>query len=68
MWQAWPGLPGLGAKVVFATVIGLLAAFSVNGPYWNWYQFSPAFVGGQALDYGLGFALAGVVLAKLMRK
>jgi len=37
-------------------------------PYWNWYGFTSAFVGMEALDLAGKFFLGAVVLGALMRR
>ena len=68
IWQAWLSLPGLGAKVGFAAVVGFLASFAVSAPYCNWYGFGGAFFIGQMIESIVGFSIGGAVIGWLMRR
>jgi len=61
--------PGTGyfQRVGIVILLGLIAVLSVEVSYWNWYSFPGAYLGGQILEQGLGFALAGLVVARHAR-
>lgn len=64
-------LPG-GAisKSIWAALAGMVAFLLKIVPYWNWYGFSPAFIGMEALDlvgkFFIGALLLGVLHKKLV--
>jgi hypothetical protein len=57
-----------GGRVGFVALLGLLGFVTTDVSYWNWYGFPTAYEFAQFLDQFVGMALAGVVLAFLMRK
>jgi hypothetical protein len=63
------GLPGsVFGKACWAAVAGC-AAFAIKiVPYWNWYGFTPGFIGMEALDMIGKFFLGGLLLAFLAKK
>ena len=62
-----PALAGYGARVVFVTALGVVAVLSLAVPFWNWYGFTQDFTARTSVDRIVGFALAGLVIAKLVR-
>lgn len=64
---AAPSLPGFLARVLFVVLLGAFATLAVDVPYWNWYGFPTEYLLGQLLDGLLGWGLAGLVLARLLR-
>ena len=36
-------------------------------PYWNWYGFPPDFTLGQIIEHAVGWLLAGIALAAMVR-
>jgi hypothetical protein len=52
-----------GQRVAVGTAIGVVAWFLVSVPYWNWYCFPLGFTVAAWLDWGIGMALASVVMA-----
>ena len=52
-------------RVLFVVVVGLAAGISVLLPDWNWYNFSSAFTAGEFVGLVIGFALAGLALARI---
>ena len=46
---------------VFGVLVGVL-------PYWNWFGYSLAYIGGQIGEMIVGWALVGLALAKVMDK
>ena len=57
------GLAGIGARVLFVSMLGLFATVAVDIPYWNWYGFPGIYTLGALADNLIGFTLVGVVLA-----
>lgn len=64
--MAAPSLP-FGGRIVFVALLGLFASMSVNAPYWNWYGFPTPYFRSQVIDEVAGWAVAGVVLAAMIR-
>ena len=50
------------------TLIGLAIVALKLLPYWNWYGFTPAFIGMEALDVVRKFFIGGLLLAWLHKK
>lgn len=59
-------LSGLAGRVAFVGGLGLIAAITTNGSYWNWYRFPLDY----SLSYGftqfMGFVAAGVAIALVL--
>lgn len=64
---AAPSLPTLGSRILFVAMIGVFATVAVVAPYWNWYGYPPLAVAMSFVEEGVGWAIAGVVLGKLIR-
>jgi hypothetical protein len=60
-------LKGYGARVLFVALIGLIPTLQSDMPQWNWYGFPGAYFGAQFLVHLVGFAVGGLVLARLVR-
>jgi hypothetical protein len=58
---------GYSARVGVVVVAGVLAALSTNVEYWNWYQFPGNYVAGYMTTQIVGFVLAGLVIAGLVK-
>jgi hypothetical protein len=56
-----------GCRVGVATTVGFLAAWVICVPYWNWYGFPGNFTLAQIADRTIGFTLAGLVMAALVK-
>jgi hypothetical protein len=56
-----------GQRVLFVALLGLIAWLSINVSYWNWYGFPTAFVLGEGIDQVVGWLLAGLAMAKIIR-
>ena len=61
-------LRSFAGRVVFVTLLGLLGWAATDVSYWNWYGFPGAYEVGQFLDQVVGMAVAGTVLAFIMRR
>jgi hypothetical protein len=55
-------------RVLFAGAMGLLPTLQVDLPQWNWYGFPTVFLAAQFTVHLMGFLVAGLVLAKLVRQ
>jgi hypothetical protein len=60
-------VPGFLGRVLVVTAIGLPAAAWTNLSYWLWYGFPTSYTLGAIAIQLIGFILAGVVLAALLR-
>jgi hypothetical protein len=65
---AWAGIGGFLRRVGFVAVIGLIAAVTTNGSYWNWYGFPLDYTLAYALIQFVGFIVAGVAIAMIVKK
>jgi hypothetical protein len=54
-------------RVAFVTLLGIFGFVTISVPYWNWYGFPCDFTAGQAIEQVIGWLLAGLVLAALVR-
>ena len=55
------------ACVGFVTALGVFGFVSIAAPWWNWYGYPSAFMIAEAIDQVVGWTLAGLVLAALIR-
>ena len=58
---------GYGTRVLFVTLMGLLPILSSDMPQWNWYGFPDVYFGAQVLVHLVGFAVGGLVLARMVK-
>ncbi len=58
---------GYFGRVLIVTAMGLFGFVSILVSYWNWYGFPTDFIIGAALDEIIGWFLAGLVLAAIIR-
>jgi hypothetical protein len=49
------------------TLVGLLASLIILVPYWNWYGYPTDFTLAQIAENTVGWLLAGIVLAAIVR-
>ena len=61
------GVRGFGARLLFVTLLGLLAWVVMDLSYWNWYGFPGGMVVASLIEQVGGFFLAGLLLAALIR-
>lgn len=54
---------GFGRRVAVAIGAGVFAWLAVNVPYWNWYRFPTDFTLAALIEQGVGWGLAGAVMA-----
>ncbi len=59
--------PGFFVRVACVTLIGILASIMVVVPYWNWYGFPADFTLAQLIEHAVGWFLAGIALAAIVR-
>jgi hypothetical protein len=59
---------GFMRGVAISTLIGISGWLSINVSYWNWYRFPTSFVTADLIDQGIGWLLAGLVLAFVVRR
>ena len=60
-------LTGFAARTAFVGALGLFSAFDVHASYWNWYGFPASYTLAQTVDGVIGWTLAGVVLALMIK-
>jgi hypothetical protein len=58
---------GYAQRVLFVVGVALVVGISALLPDWNWYNFSPAYTAGEFFGLLIGFALAGLALARIAR-
>jgi len=64
---AQTALATFGSRVLFVSVAGLLAAVATNLSYWNWYGFNATYTAANILMEVIGFFIAGVVIAFILK-
>lgn len=67
VWLTLGSLSSFAKRVLFVTVIGLSATIAVNIPYWNWYGFPTAFTLAEIVEHVVGFAVAGLAIAAIIK-
>jgi hypothetical protein len=60
-------LPGFVVRVACVTLVGILASIMTLVPYWNWYGYPTDFTLAQIVEHTVGWFLAGLVLALIVR-
>jgi len=60
-------LKGLGARVCLVAALALLPVLRTELPQWNWYGFPAIFTASNFVLHVIGFALGGLVLAKMIK-
>jgi hypothetical protein len=66
--QALSKLTNFGSRVLFVTLLGLVPFFSISVSFWNWYGFPGGFTFGELIEQVVGFALAGLVFAAILKQ
>jgi hypothetical protein len=59
--------PGFFVRVACVTLIGVLASVMSDVPFWNWYGFPTDFTLAQLIEHSVGWLLAGIALAAIVR-
>ena len=67
MATAGAGLPGVGAKVLFAAIVALFAGIFIDLPYWNWYGFPMDYTIAHTGTSVASWAIAGLGMAKVIK-
>jgi hypothetical protein len=52
-------------RVLIVVAVALVAGIAIHLPHWNWYNFSLAYTAGEFVGLVIGFALAGLALARI---
>jgi hypothetical protein len=59
--------PGFMVRVACVTLVAILGSVMILVPYWNWYGYPTDFTLAQIAENTLGWLLAGLVLAAIVR-
>jgi hypothetical protein len=59
--------PGFVVRVLCITLLGVFGFAIVCVPYWNWYGFPLDFTIAQAIEHTVGWFLAGLAIAAIVR-
>ncbi len=62
------GVRSVGASVGVGTLVGLIAAISTNGSYWNWYGFPANYTFAAMFVELLKYVIAGIVIGLVAKK
>ncbi len=54
-------------RVVFVTIIGVIAAITTNMSYWNWYGFPKLYTMSYMFTQAMGYFCAGLVIAWILK-
>lgn len=65
--QAPGTLTSFGDRVLFVTLIGLVPFFSISVSFWNRYGFPSGFTFGEFIEQVVGFGIAGVAMAAIVK-
>jgi hypothetical protein len=57
----------VGGRAILVAMMGLFAWLAISISQWNWYKFPFSFIALDALDQVIGWLLAGVLMAKMIR-
>ncbi|RMD91714.1 MAG: hypothetical protein D6814_17875 [Calditrichaeota bacterium] len=58
---------GFWRRVLFVALLGLFASFVIDFSYWNWYGFPTSFTLAALSDQVIGWGVAGLILAALIK-
>ena len=58
---------GYAQRVLFVVVVALIVGISALLPDWNWYNFSASYTAGEFFGLLIGFAFAGLALARIAK-
>jgi hypothetical protein len=58
---------GYWGRVLFVSLLGAFGFLTISVPYWNWYGFPADFTAAEAIEQVVGWFLAGLVLAAIVR-
>jgi hypothetical protein len=54
-------------RVLFVTIVGVVAAITTNMSYWNWYGFPRNYTAAYMTTQVIGFLCAGIVIALVLK-
>jgi hypothetical protein len=57
-----------GRKISIFSCFGAISSLAALLPFWNWWSFTPAYVGGEVADQLVGWTLAGLAAGRLIRR
>jgi hypothetical protein len=63
---SWLALGFLG-RVIASVLVGIAGWFSILVSMWNWYAFPTDYTAAQAVEQVVGWLLAGIVMASIVR-
>lgn len=66
--KAVSGITSFGARVLFVALLGLFASLAIDISYWNWYGFPGSFTLAAITDEVVGWGLAGLPLAAIIKR
>jgi len=66
--QALGALTSFGSRVLFVTLLGLIPFLSISVSHWNWYGFPNGFTFGELIEQVVGFGLAGLAMAAIVKR
>ena len=58
---------GYGQRVLLVALMGLLPGLQAELPNWNWYGFPASYTMAQLTVHLVGFAIGGLILAKVVK-
>lgn len=61
------GIAGYGRRVVFVASLGLFVTLTHIVPAWVWWSYPPSFAVAEVVDALAAWALAGLVIARIVR-
>lgn len=62
------GLTGFQSRVGLVILVGILAAITTNIEYWDWYGFPANYTVAYMFDKVVGFLIAGIAIASVLKK
>jgi len=65
--KAVGGIKGYFGRVMFMATFGLITSFALSFPYWNWYGFPFDFTIASLIEQVVGFLVAGLVVAGMIK-
>jgi hypothetical protein len=58
---------GFVTRMLLVGAMGLFAWLTISVPYWNWYRFPADFTLANLIEQAVGWLLAGIIIAWLVR-
>lgn len=56
-----------GRRVLLVALAGVFVALAGSASYWVWYGYPTAYIGAEAIEHIVGWLLAGLAMAKIVR-